>query len=168
MKIPLQITMRHMEQSDALEARIQELVGTLERYHPRVTSCRVVVDETGRHQRQGAEWTVSVDVRLPGHAEAVSTRRRAQDVYVALRNAFEAMTRQLAGTTRNDSRTRRRGSGAAVESPEAAVAAESPVDEMDEGGDADALLNEGRRSASKMDIERPANADVPTRRGSAP
>jgi ribosomal subunit interface protein len=95
MQIPLQITVRNMERSDALDTRIREKVSGLERFHPRITSCRVSISESRKHHRQGRQFEVRVDVRVPGRAEIVSNRHHDEDVYVALRDAFASATRQL-------------------------------------------------------------------------
>jgi ribosomal subunit interface protein len=95
MQIPLQITVRDMDHSEALDARIREKVAGLERFHPRITTCRVTVREFGKHQHQGRQFEVCVDVRVPGHAEVVSNRHHDEDVYVALRDALDSTTRQL-------------------------------------------------------------------------
>jgi ribosomal subunit interface protein len=95
MQIPLQITVHGMSRSDALDARIREKVAGLERFHPRITRCRVTVGEFSRHHHQGRQFEVRVDVRVPGHAEIVSNRHHHEDVYVALRDAFASTTRQL-------------------------------------------------------------------------
>lgn len=99
MQIPLQITFR-MPQSDALEARIRERVAGLERFHPRIMSCRVTVGESVKHHQQGRQFDVRVDVRVAGHAEIVVNRDHDEDVYVALRDAFDAVTRQLEDSVR--------------------------------------------------------------------
>ncbi len=95
MQIPLQIRMHNVAHSDALEARIRESAAKLELFHPRMTSCHVRIEQPERHRRQGREFHVRVDVRAPGHEDAVSTLKRHEDVYVALRDAFDAARRQL-------------------------------------------------------------------------
>lgn len=100
MDVPLQITVRGMDHSSALDARIREKTVELERFHPRITSCRVTVEESGEHHRQGRHFDVHIDVRAPGHAEIVANRQHDEDVYVALRDAFGAITRQLEDVVR--------------------------------------------------------------------
>jgi ribosomal subunit interface protein len=95
MQIPLQIVVQNIPRSDALEARIRESAGKLEQFHPRITSCRVAIDELDRHHHQGRQFRVKVEVRAPGHEEAVSTLHHHEDVYVALRDAFDSARRQL-------------------------------------------------------------------------
>lgn len=94
MQVPLQITMRQMEHSDALEADIRERAAKLEQFYPRMTSCRVAVEQTRKHHQQGREFTVRLDLRVPGR-EIVVTRDHREDVYVALRDAFDSAKRQL-------------------------------------------------------------------------
>ena len=91
----LQITFRNMPRSDALDAHIRQKAAKLEEFHPRITSCRVTVEEIARHQHQGREFQLRVDVRAPGHKEFVVNRDHAEDPYVAVRDAFDAMARQL-------------------------------------------------------------------------
>jgi len=95
MQIPLQITVHDMPRSDALIARIQDKVAELERFHSRITSCRVTLSESRKHHRQGRQFEVQIDVRVPGHGEIVSNRHRDEDIYVALREALASTTRQL-------------------------------------------------------------------------
>ncbi|TAK43940.1 MAG: HPF/RaiA family ribosome-associated protein [Betaproteobacteria bacterium] len=94
MQVPLQVTYHDMERSDALDARIRDKAAKLEAFHPHVTSCRVVVEERHRHHHQGKQFTVSIDVRVPGH-ELVVNRDHHEDVYVAVRDAFDAAGRKL-------------------------------------------------------------------------
>jgi len=94
MQTPLQITFRGLPSSDALEARIREKADKLQEFHARITSCRVVVEEQHRHKRQGKQFTVRVDIRVPG-SEIVIDRDHDEDVYVAVRDAFDAAARKL-------------------------------------------------------------------------
>lgn len=94
MQTPLQITVRHMARSDALDARIREQAGKLEEFHPNLISCRVTVEELDRHQSQGRQFQVRIDAHVPGR-EIAASRDHDEDVYVALRDAFATVTRQL-------------------------------------------------------------------------
>ena len=99
MHLPMQITFRHMEHSPALEARIQELAGRLDRYSQEVMSCRVVVEAPHKHHHQGSLYSVHLDITLPGGEIAVARdqhdRHAHEDAHVALRDAFAAAERQL-------------------------------------------------------------------------
>lgn len=99
MHVPLQITMRHMPQSDALEAKIRQKAAKLDDFHPNVTGCHVTVEEQRRHHHQGHWFNVRVAVRVPSH-EIVVNRDHDEDPYVALRDAFNAVTRRLEDVAR--------------------------------------------------------------------
>jgi len=99
MQIPLQITMRDMDRSDALDTTIQEHAAKLEQFHSRITRCRVTVEQMRKHHQQGHHFAVRIDLRVPGR-EIVATRDHDEDVYVALRDAFDSAKRQLEESAR--------------------------------------------------------------------
>lgn len=94
MQIPVEITLRDIPQSDAVEARIREKVAKLERFHGRIMSCRVTVESPQHRKHQGRLYSVHIDIKVPG-SELVVNRVQHEDVYVAMRDAFVAATRQL-------------------------------------------------------------------------
>ena len=94
MQIPLQITIRDVEHSEALEAHIRGKVEKLEEFFKHITSCRVVVEVPHKHHHQGKQFNVRIDIGVPG-SEIVVNRDHAEDIYVALRDAFDAAKRQL-------------------------------------------------------------------------
>ena len=99
MQIPLQITFRHMDTSEALEAKIHEKAQKLEQFAEHITSCRVIIDQEHKHKNQGNLFSVKIDITVPGKEIVVdrhSDKHHAhEDVYVALRDAFDASKRQL-------------------------------------------------------------------------
>jgi len=104
MQLPLQVTFRGLSPSPALEARIRDNAQKLERFHHRITSCRVSVEATRRDSRLGRQFHVRIDVTVPG-AELVARREAGkdhdgEDVYTAIRDAFAAVTRQLEDNVR--------------------------------------------------------------------
>jgi ribosomal subunit interface protein len=100
---PLQITFRNLPHSNALEERIREKLTHLEQHHPRVSACRVTVEEVDRHKHQGKQFRVSLTIQVPGH-ELVVNHHQNEDPYVVLRDVFAAAGRQL-----NDLARERRG-----------------------------------------------------------
>ena len=99
MTIPVQITFRHMETSPAVETRVRELTDHLGVFSDRIQTCRVVVDSPHRHHHQGKVFAVKVQLVLPGDDVVVDMERPQrdghEDVYVVLRDAFDAAKRQL-------------------------------------------------------------------------
>lgn len=94
MQVPPQITIRDMEHSDALETHIRDKVNKLDEFFDRIMSCRVVVEMPHKHHHQGKQFNVRIDIGVPG-SELLVNRDHAEDVYVALRDAFDAAKRQL-------------------------------------------------------------------------
>ena len=80
-----------------MDRKIQGLASRLLGLHPRITSCHVIVDELDRHKEQGRLFEVRVDVKAP-RAEIVANHQRHEDPYVAMRDAFDAVIRQLTET----------------------------------------------------------------------
>lgn len=99
MAIPVQITFRHMESSPAVETRVRELADHLGVFSDRIHSCRVVVDSPHRHHHQGKVYNVKVQLAMPGEDVVVDMERPQrdghEDLYVVLRDAFDAAKRQL-------------------------------------------------------------------------
>lgn len=104
MEIPLQISFSNMTPSDAVKARIEELAEKLNRFNDRITSCRVVVRAPNRRQKSGKLYHVGIDVTIPGHEIAInrtSPQHQAhEDVYVAIRDAFDALIRRIEDVSR--------------------------------------------------------------------
>ena len=94
MQIPLQITLRHIAKSGAVESAIRRKAEKLDRFHRRIVRCRVVVEIPSRHKQQGKEFVVRLDIKVPG-SEVVITRDHHVDLYAALHEAFHAAQRRL-------------------------------------------------------------------------
>lgn len=94
MEVTLQITTRDIPHSEALESRIREKAEKLEKFYPHIMSCRIVVELPHKHKHQGRIFDVRIDITVPG-SELVVNRAADEDVYVAVRDAFDAAKRQL-------------------------------------------------------------------------
>jgi ribosomal subunit interface protein len=94
MQSPLQITTRDIPHSEALESHIRQKAAKLETFYPHIMGCRVVVDIPHKHKHQGRMFNVRLDITVPG-GELVVNREADGDVYVALRDAFDAAKRQI-------------------------------------------------------------------------
>ena len=90
-----QIQLRHMTHSPALTERITELARKLEDRNPRVTGCRVAVEADTHRAGTRHSFEVRVDVQVAGAPDCVVNRHHDKDVFVALRDAFMAVERQL-------------------------------------------------------------------------
>jgi ribosome-associated translation inhibitor RaiA len=99
MEPALKITFRDLAPSPALEARIQTWVTRLASTYDRIGRCDVVISAPHRHQHKGHAFSVHLTLSLPGE-QLVVTHDAAHegahaDPYVAVRDAFRAMRRQL-------------------------------------------------------------------------
>lgn len=99
MQVPLRVTFRHMETSPALEARIRARAAELEQFSSRITACHVTVEKLNRRHRQGDVFEVRIELVMPGRKIAIGRDRGLdhahEDAHVAVRDAFDALRRQL-------------------------------------------------------------------------
>ena len=99
MKKPLEVRFEGMERSETLEAAARAKAARLEHFCEDLMSCRVTIEQIHKHQRHGRPCAVRLDVTVPGHELTVS-RVQDEDAYIALRDAFDDMTRQLEDVVR--------------------------------------------------------------------
>jgi cold shock CspA family protein/ribosome-associated translation inhibitor RaiA len=132
MKIPLQITFRDMEPSASIENNVRDKAAKLDELYADIMSCRVIVEAPHRHHHKGKAYSVRIDLTVPGtelvinrapkrlaaaklshgeeperdFAEVHEPSKHAahEDIYVAIRDAFNAAGRKL-----QDYARRRRG-----------------------------------------------------------
>jgi ribosomal subunit interface protein len=106
--LPVEIVFQNLAPSPAIEARIRTRIERLERFFDQIMSCRVAVEASHKHQHKGNLYRVRIDLKVPGEELVVSRvpddNQAHEDVYVAIRDAFDAMRRQL-----EDYARRRRG-----------------------------------------------------------
>ena len=98
-QVPLQVSFRNMAASPAIEEQIRQKTAKLEAVYDRITSVRVVVETPHRQHRHGKLFHVRIDVRVPGREIVVSRdpaeHHAAEDVQVAIRDAFAAVQRRV-------------------------------------------------------------------------
>jgi ribosomal subunit interface protein len=94
MKQPLQVSFLGMDPSPALESAAREKAAKLDQFCPDIMSCRVAIELKHKHRHQGRHFAVRIDLTVPGRELAVD-RVEHEDVYVALREAFDDMRRQV-------------------------------------------------------------------------
>jgi len=153
MKIPLKITFRDIAPSKAIEDNIRERADKLDSLYDGIMSCRVIVEAPHRHHHKGKAYVVRIDMAVPGGELVInrapkrlaaakadrpeeletnlaenhkpSKHAAHEDLYVAIRDAFNAAGRKLQDYTR-----RRRGEIKNHEpAPTARVARLFPSDE---------------------------------------
>ncbi|MGZ5051674.1 MAG: HPF/RaiA family ribosome-associated protein [Methylobacter sp.] len=99
MQIPLQIAFHGIPHSDAVEAKIREKVNKLERFHAHIIGCKVAVEAEHHRHHQGNRYHIRIDITTPRKELVISREhhdnKAYEDIYVAIRDAFNAATRQL-------------------------------------------------------------------------
>jgi cold shock CspA family protein len=117
MQLPLQITFRNMESSEAIEEWIQAEAEKLDTFYGQIMSCRVTVEIPHGHHRKGNLHHIRIDLTLPGrelvikHEPSVSKGIRQaggtemkkslemrvphRDLRLAIRDAFRIAGRRL-------------------------------------------------------------------------
>ena len=102
MHSPVETVLRGIPHSAALERYIGEESGKLDRVCDRILTCHVVAEALHRPKRQGAQFAVRLNITLPG-TEVVVNREHGEDVYIAVRDAFQAAGLQLEDHMRRQS-----------------------------------------------------------------
>lgn len=94
-----EITFKDVPHSDAVEARVRQHIGELERFTDRITVCRVVLAKTTQGHHKGNLYQCRILIALPGGEIAINranpNSHAHEDIYVAIRDAFEAASRKL-------------------------------------------------------------------------
>ncbi len=95
----LQINFHKIQHSDAVAMVIQKKAEKLEKFYSRILSCRVTVELPHKRRNQGKIFRILIDLTIPGHEIVVGKDREKnhshEDVFVAIRDAFDAVERKL-------------------------------------------------------------------------
>lgn len=99
MQVPVHISFHGLEPSDAIEARVREKAAEFERFYDRITAVRVAIEANQHRHRKGNQYEVKIGIAVPGAEIAVNRQpgddNTHTDVYVAIRDSFEAAVRRL-------------------------------------------------------------------------
>ena len=94
MEKPLRIDSRNIVLPESIAKRIQRKAAKLDRAFDRITSCRVTVEAPNGVTRKGGRFHVRLDLTVPGK-EIVISRHHAENLAIAVREAFDAAQRRL-------------------------------------------------------------------------
>lgn len=99
MPVDLHISFRGMDPLPAAEAQVRRRAEELEQFSDRLLACRVVLEPVSAHHRQGKIYGVRIELAVPG-GPVVTNREPGEhhaheDIYVAIRDAFDAARRRL-------------------------------------------------------------------------
>ena len=88
------ITIRDIPHSEAIESYIRKKADKLHSQCDRIIQCSIVVEQSQKHKHQGKIYNARIDVTVPG-SELAANHANDEDVYVATRDAFNAIKKQL-------------------------------------------------------------------------
>ncbi len=94
MEMQLQITSRNIDLSEAIETELRKRTEKLNKFYHRIIRCRIVVESPQRRHHQGKLYKVNIDISVPG-GELVVRKKPHEDLYVSIRDSFDAMRRKL-------------------------------------------------------------------------
>ena len=100
MQVPLEVSFRGLDKSDAIEALISEKAEKLGRVCSHLMSCRIAVEMPQSHLHSGNPYRVRIDMTVsPGHELVVRREPGKGNMHdsldVVIRDAFNSATRQL-------------------------------------------------------------------------
>jgi ribosomal subunit interface protein len=99
METPAEIIWHNMDPIPHVAKRIDARIARLEKFFGRIVGCRVVIEAAHLRHRKGNQYEVRVDVGIPGTELSINRRpgddQAHFDLRVAVRDAFDAMERQL-------------------------------------------------------------------------
>ena len=94
-----QIVFRNIDQTDALVDAVEKRIHKLERYCDQIITGRVVLDSPHNNHHKGKVYSVGLEIRTPSKEVRVNQEQddnhAHEDLYVAIRDAFNAAERQL-------------------------------------------------------------------------
>lgn len=94
-----QIVFHNIDQSDALTDNVNKRVEKLRRYNGDIIGGRVVLDSPHNNHHKGKVYSVTLELHTPNKEVVVTQEQHDnhahEDLYVAIRDAFNAAERQL-------------------------------------------------------------------------
>lgn len=94
MQIKPCLTIRDIPPSEALEGHINKKIEKLTQFNSHIIHCDVVVEHAQNSKHNGKLYNTRVGVTVPG-GKCISTHCIDEDVYVSVRDAFNAVKRQI-------------------------------------------------------------------------
>jgi ribosomal subunit interface protein len=99
MGLPVRITFRDLEHSDAIETSVRRHAEKLLTFEERIVGCDIAIEAPHRHKQHGRHYRVRVNVSVPG-ATLIADRnpdaaQTHEDLYVAIDDAFARAARVL-------------------------------------------------------------------------
>lgn len=98
MDVPPEIAFRHVDATAAVQDKIEEGLDKLEQVYPRLTSCRIMVEDRTPGRETGRRYHVRIDMGVPGKELVVHRdppQNPHEDLVQAVGEAFDVARRRL-------------------------------------------------------------------------
>ena len=99
MRSDTQVVFRGIDHSQAVEEAVQKRAEKLGRYSDQIQNLRVTVESPHNNHHKGKVYHVGVEVFIPNHDIVVNhdqhDKHSHEDIYVAIRDTFDAVERQI-------------------------------------------------------------------------
>ena len=94
-----QIVFHNIEQSTSISDAVNKRISKLQRFCDRILAGRVVLDSPHNNHHKGKVYSVGLEIHIPSKEVRVNQEQHDnhahEDLYVAIRDAFDAAERQL-------------------------------------------------------------------------
>ena len=94
-----QVVFRNIDQTNAIADAVQKRNQKLERYCDEIIAGRVVLDSPHNNHHKGKVYSVGLEIHTPSKEVRVNQEQHDnhahEDLYIAIRDAFNAAERQL-------------------------------------------------------------------------
>ncbi|MEC8587309.1 MAG: ribosome-associated translation inhibitor RaiA [Pseudomonadota bacterium] len=94
-----QIVFHNIEQSTSISDAVNKRISKLQRFCDRILAGRVVLDSPHNNHHKGKVYSVGLEIHTPSKEVRVNQEQHDnhahEDLYVAIRDAFNAAERQL-------------------------------------------------------------------------
>ncbi len=99
MSSEFQIVFHNIEQTDAISGAVQKRIEKMKRFCGQIIKGRVVLDSPHNNHHKGRVYSVGLEIHTPHKEVRVNQEQHDnhahEDLYVAIRDAFDAAERQL-------------------------------------------------------------------------
>ncbi len=100
MQLPVNITYRGVEKTDAIDQAVLEKAARLEKFCDHITRCDIAIEQPNHAHQKGNPFRVRIDVTVPPGHELVADERGVDNGSYAplekvIHDAFKTMERQL-------------------------------------------------------------------------
>jgi len=120
-----QVVFHNIDQSSAINEAVQKRISKLERYCDQIITGRVVLDSPHNNHHKGKVYSVGLEIHTPTKEVRVNQEQHDnhahEDLYVAIRDAFNAAERQLKSIDKSHRTDKSVKPGAGLESELAGV-----------------------------------------------